>query len=209
MNKLLYFCSYTQKMNYLAHIFLSSNSGQTQIGNFIGDFVKGKSYQKYPDKISRGIVLHRKIDEFTDLHPVVCETIAMMRPDFGRYSGIILDMYFDYFLAINFHKYNPNRSLRLFSIRFYFFSILYYIHLPKKVKRFIFHFISTNRLEKYSSLEGLKQSLEIMSRHKSKAIRPDFTINYLQSNSEELEARFHQFFPDLVEFAESQQHFSD
>lgn len=187
-------------LNYLAHIFLSGNDPQVKIGNFIGDFVKGSRFNEYPPKIRQGIVLHRKIDEFTDSHPVVRETVNFIRPSFGRYSGVIADMYFDYFLAINFSSYS-SESLNVFAFRFYFLVIVNYKRLPVKVQGFIFHFISANRLKKYASIDGLKDSLQIMANYKSSAIEPDKTIQFLLENSDEIEKRFHSFFPDLIEFA--------
>jgi len=191
-------------LNYLAHIFLSGNSQRLQIGNFIGDFVKGSKLKSYPNEIRQGIVLHRLIDEFTDNHEVVKETINFVRPAFGRYSGIIVDMYFDYFLAKNFRKYSPNISLNLFAFKFYLAAILNYNYLPVRVKRFIFHLIFSNRLYKYSTLYGLEESLTIMSNHKVSAIKPDKTIQFLIENHEELEAKFFRFFPKLIEFANKQ-----
>jgi acyl carrier protein phosphodiesterase len=188
-------------LNYLAHIFLSGNDHKLQIGNFIGDFVKGSQFDAYPAKIREGIILHRKIDSFTDSHHIVKETIAILRPTFGRYSGIIADMYFDYFLANNFLTYSPQKSLNQFAHKFYFFIILNYTQLPDRVKKFIFHFISTNRLYQYSSLEGLHRSLEIMSDYKISAINPDATIAFLIENNDELEDKFHHFFPELIEFS--------
>ena len=86
-------------MNYLAHILLSGNDRRLQVGNFIGDFVKGTEYEQYPKRIKEGILLHRAIDSFTDNHPVFLETVDMLLPDFGRYSGIMADMFYDYLLA--------------------------------------------------------------------------------------------------------------
>ena len=57
-------------MNYLAHAFLSLNDDEIQLGNLIGDFVKGNKYERYPPKIKKGILLHRHIDSFTDHHQV-------------------------------------------------------------------------------------------------------------------------------------------
>ena len=192
-------------MNYLAHIFLSGNDSQLQIGNFIGDFVKGSRMNDYPERIRNGIILHRKIDSFTDSHVVVKETIIMLRPTFGRYSGIIVDMYFDYFLANSFSNYHLEKSLRIFSYHFYFFSLVYYKYLPDRVKGFIFHFITTNRLYKYAKLSGLKNSLEIMAAYKISAINPEKIIDYLIQNQDDLEKRFHLFFPDLVEYVKKEQ----
>ena len=197
---LLLFKTANATLNYLAHIFLSGNDHKLQIGNFIGDFVKGSKFNAYPAGIRKGIILHRKIDSFTDSHLVVKETVMLLRPAFGRYSGIIADMYFDYFLAINFSTYSSQKSLYLFAHRFYFFAFLNYNHLPIKVKRFIFHFISSNRLYKYASLDGLRRSLEIMAGYKIPALDPDKTIAFLMENHDELEHKFHQFFPDLIKY---------
>jgi len=191
-------------LNYLAHIFLSGNNAQMQIGNFIGDFVKGNHYEKYPLHIKRGILLHRKIDSFTDSHQIVKETIVLLRPTFGRYSAIILDMYFDYFLALNFSNYHSKISLNLFSLRFYFYIILHYNHLPPKVKGFIFHFIFTDRLSKYAKLDGLKSSLQIMSDYKIKALDPEKTILFLIQNHADLEKNFHLFFTDLIYYVQNE-----
>lgn len=170
------------------------------VGNFIGDFVKGSKYESYPSEIRRGILLHRKIDHYTDTHDVVKETVAMLRPEFGRYSAIVLDLYFDYFLANNFTKYSDHRSLKMFTYRFYFSVLLRYRYLPEKVKGFIFHFVGTNRLKKYETMEGLYESIEIMSRHKAPALNPQHIINYLNENQEELEMQFHCFFPQLIRY---------
>jgi acyl carrier protein phosphodiesterase len=175
-----------------------------QIGNFIGDFVKGSQFNDFPERIRKGIILHRKIDHFTDHHPVVTDTKAFIRPVFGRYSGIILDMYFDYFMAKNFNEYSMGKSLKFFAFKFYIAAVFNYKYLPTRVKGFIFHFITTNRLEKYSTLEGLKRSLEIMANHKVSAIKPNETIEFLIQNSVELEKQFKLFFPDLIEFVDKQ-----
>jgi len=72
------------------------------------------------------------------------------------------------------------------------------------VKGFIFHFITTNRLGKYSTIKGLKKSLEIMSNHKVSALKPDLIIGFLDEHSQEIETKFHLFFPDLIEFVAEQ-----
>jgi len=191
-------------LNYLAHIFLSGDDGSLQVGNFIGDFVKGSKLNSYPDRIRDGIRLHRGIDSFTDSHEVVRETVAFLRPDFGRYSAILVDMYFDYFLALDFAVYSPDESLKRFSMRFYFSVLIRYRHLPERVKGFIFHFVFTNRLTTYSTADGLKESLEIMARHKISALEPDKTITFMLENHDELRKRFHLFFPDLVDFVKNE-----
>ena len=184
-------------MNYLAHIFLSGNDRQLQVGNFIGDFVKGRSHENYPTRIQEGIILHREIDSFTDSHPAFLETVELMRPVFSRYSGIIADMYFDYFLASDFNRYSPERSLSRFTADFYLSVVLNYKWLPERVKGFIFHFIGTNRLKQYASYEGLQGSLHIMSLYKTSAINPELSIAFLKQNEETLRNHFQAFMPEV------------
>jgi len=180
-------------LNYLAHIYFSDSCRQVAVGNFIGDFVKGRRYKAYPSGIRKGILLHRQIDHFTDNHPAFKETVELLRPSFGRYSGIMADMYYDYLLASDFDRYGNGRSLDQFARNFYWSVLLYYWWLPKKVKGFIFHFIKTNRLKKYGTLAGLQQSLEIMSVHKSSAINPTLGIEFLAANESQLRNHFDQF----------------
>ncbi len=191
-------------MNYLAHIFLSGNDRQLQIGNFIGDFVKGKDYNYYPEKIRKGIILHRKIDHFADNHALYKESIDILKPDFGRYSGIITDMYSDFFLATEFQNYNQNIALKRFARNFYFSAFIYYRYLPQRVKNFIFHFIVTNRLLLYSEYDGLKDSLQIMSEYKTRAINPERTIDFLKSRETDLRSNFKLFMPEIIRYVNSE-----
>ncbi len=183
-------------MNYLAHIYLSGADRKVAVGNFIGDFVKGNSYDIYPLSFQKGILLHREIDHFTDTHPIFRETVDLIRPSFGRYSGIMVDMYYDYLLASDFDRYSNGQSLGKFSRNFYLSALLYYRWLPKKVKGFIFHFIRTNRLEEYATFDGLQYSLKIMSVYNSSAINPTLGIEVLRENEDELRRLFEIFMKD-------------
>ena len=144
-------------MNYLAHIFLSGDDRRVQIGNFVGDAVKGRAYENYPLGFREGILLHREIDDYTDHHPVVREVVDMLRGGFGRYSGVLTDIYFDHLLARSFQSYS-GQSLRWFAFGFYRALVLNYRHLPERFKGFLWHFILTNRLVRYASLSGIKRS---------------------------------------------------
>ena len=183
-------------MNYLAHIYFSGKNRKVAVGNFIGDFVKGNSYDKYPLSFQEGILLHREIDQFTDTHPIFRESVDLIRPSFGRYSGIMVDMYYDYLLASDFERYSNGQNLGKFSRNFYLSALLYYRWLPKKVKGFIFHFIRTNRLEEYATYDGLEYSLKIMSVYNSSAINPTLGIEVLAKNDAQLRKLFEIFIVD-------------
>lgn len=187
-------------MNYLAHIFLSGSHPEVKLGNFFGDFVKGSQFDHFPLRVRQGILLHRKIDEYTDAHPVFRETVGLLKPEFGRYSGIMADMYYDHLLAVSFDRYS-DVSLRCFAYSFYFHALLRYPLLPPRIKRFIFHFVTTNRLQQYASYRGLQTSLEIMRDRKSSAFQPELAIEVLDRNFDEMNDQFHRFFPQIQQFA--------
>ncbi len=58
-------------MNYLAHLHLGGPQPAQLLGSLYGDFVKGRLQGQWPDEIERAIQLHRRIDAFTDSHPLV------------------------------------------------------------------------------------------------------------------------------------------
>lgn len=183
-------------MNYLAHIFLSGSDRQVQLGNFIGDAVKGSAYKDYPQAVANGILLHRSIDAYTDNHPAVKAVIRSLKPHFGRYSAIITDIYFDYLLASRFAEFS-DITLKRYSRHFYFTIIRYYSILPGRFRRFMWHFIGTNRLYKYSTKSGIRRSLEIMIRVHSLEFSADDAILYLSGHEEELWNIFLPFFREL------------
>ena len=105
-------------MNYLAHLFLSGNHEMHALGNFIADDVKGKDWQQYPEEIQNGILLHRAIDTFTDSHPIFRKHVTLLFPDYRHYSRVIVDMYFDHFLAVYWNRFHP-LPLADFAQQFY------------------------------------------------------------------------------------------
>ena len=86
-------------MNFLAHAYLSFGHPEILVGNMISDFVKGKNRYEYPVGIQSGIELHRRIDHFTDMHEATKEGKEVFRKEYRLYSGALLDVVYDHFLA--------------------------------------------------------------------------------------------------------------
>ena len=188
-------------MNYLAHLYLSGNDKETIVGNFIGDYVKGKSYTKYPLKIQKGILMHRQIDSFTDNHPKFREAKKLLNDEYGLYSGIIIDFFYDHFLARNWDIYSK-RTLRDFAKKTRAVLLSHFFHLPVKVQRFLPFLIQNRRLESYANIDGIQQSLEIMSRYTSLPEKSQIAIEILKLNFEFLHENFSVFMLELIEFVE-------
>ena len=92
-------------MNFLAHIYLSDHNDDLAVGNFIADSVRGKDYLNFPAQIQKGILLHRAIDTFTDAHPIFRQSTKRLHSRYSHYSGVIVDIFYDHFLAKNWDIY--------------------------------------------------------------------------------------------------------
>lgn len=188
-------------MNYLAHILLSGDDRELQLGNFIADAVKGSAYNAYPQGVADGIRMHRAIDRFTDCHPAVRRAVGTLKPHFGRYSAVLLDVYFDYLLASRFADFSAI-PLRRFARRFYWTMIRRRQILPPRIKRFMWHFITTDRLTRYASLDGIHRSLEIMVSVHRMGISARDAADYLRDNEPWLREVFTPFFSELQAFCD-------
>ena len=193
-------------MNYLSHIYLSGESEEIILGNFIGDHVKGQQFLNYPPEVAKGIFLHRQIDSFTDSHPVVIECIVKLRPAFGKYSGIVIDIFLDHFLAVNWHDYSLEK-LSTFTKRFHAVLLANFFQLPTQVKLFVPFLIQHKRLQSYGTFEGIEKTLRIMSRHTSLPAETEFALRILEEEYLFFNDAFNRFFPEIILFIETKGEF--
>ena len=140
-------------MNFLAHAVLSFENPDLMVGNFIADFVKGKDYMHYPDQIKAGILLHREIDHFTDSHQLVLQSKRRLYEKYGHYSGVIVDMYYDHFLAANFFKFHSS-PLEPFTQMVYSTVGSNQDHLPEKAQYILNYMSKGNWLLSYAKITG-------------------------------------------------------
>lgn len=186
-------------MNYLAHLYLSGDNENVITGNFIGDYVKGKNYLKYPGKIREGIILHRQIDSFTDAHPRFREVKKLLRPEFGLFSGIITDLFYDHFLAANWSDFAPC-TLREFTQKMHSVLLSHFFYLPARVQGFLPTLIKNRRLESYATKDGMGHTLKIMSRYTSLPENSTDAIEIMEDNSDFLHKNFEAFMHEMIEF---------
>jgi acyl carrier protein phosphodiesterase len=188
-------------VNYLAHLYLSGESEEIKLGNFIGDYVKGNRHGKYPEKVAFGIILHRHIDSFTDRHPLVLKSKKLLQPAYGRHSGIVADVFFDHFLAAKWNEYSVH-TLRSFAKNAHAIFLSNFFILPLEVKQFLPFLIQHKRLESYSKKENLFHVLEIMSRHTSLPSNSHYAMQILSEEYSQFETLFKSFFAEIVEYVE-------
>ena len=187
-------------MNFLAHLFLSGDNEKIMVGNFIGDFVKGSQIEQYVAPIQKGIRLHRAIDAFTDQHLVVLESKKRLRSEFGHYSPVIVDVFYDHFVARDWAEYS-SESLLEFTNRFYNVMEKYDQIVPRAVNGMLHHMRIDNWLYNYQYLEGIDQALTGMSKRTKFQSNMEFATASLREHYTEFESEFRTFFPDLQAFA--------
>jgi acyl carrier protein phosphodiesterase len=187
-------------MNFLAHIYLSGKNEDYIIGNFIADSIKGKKYLSYPESVQKGILLHRAIDFYTDTHPVVRKSTSRLFPKHRHYSGVIVDIFYDHFLASSWQKFS-DIPLEEFIADFYDLLQKKKELLPGNIKGFLPFMIQENWLLSYSTKDGIANILNQMNLRTQKRGKMDEAIFKLESHYEEFKEEFFTFFPELVTFS--------
>jgi acyl carrier protein phosphodiesterase len=188
-------------MNFLAHIYLSGNSDEIRLGNFIGDYVKGKDYKNYPDEVRKGIILHRKIDTFTDAHPIVRNHKTFFYSQYHKYAGIITDIIYDHFLAQEWHMFSEV-MFKEYIQNTYEWLQNNIDKMPLEMKKFVPNFIRNNWLQSYYSIEGIQSVLIGMSKGTSLPAEYEFAIYILRKHYAEFKKDFLVYFPLLIEHVE-------
>lgn len=184
-------------MNFLAHLYLSGDSAQVMLGNFITDFIKGKALESYQRDVHLGILLHREIDSFTDRHRQVAASKKRLWHRHRHYSSVIVDIFYDHFLAKNWHEYS-NSSLQDFASHAYSTIKSFDNLLPPRAKQVLPHMMANNWLVNYGKLEGVNRALQGMARRTSFRSSMETAVEDLQQDYEHFENDFRIFFPELA-----------
>jgi acyl carrier protein phosphodiesterase len=187
-------------MNFLAHIYLSGSSDLIKIGNFMADGVRGNHYLAFDSEIQKGIILHRAIDTFTDAHPIFRKCTKRLHSEYHHYSGVIVDVFFDHFLAKNWETYSEE-PLESFVENFYTSLTAYENHLTEKAKMMQPFMIEQNWLLNYRSIDGIEKILTQMDRRTKNISMMRNSVTELKLYYSEFEQDFTNFFEELRAFS--------
>ncbi len=191
-------------MNYLAHIFLAQQSDQAMLGALLGDFVKASDTARYALPIQTDIILHRKIDSYTDSHPLVLDARRLFQPQHRRYAGILLDVFYDHVLSQHWSRYSDAPMQDLIA-RFYTALQAHESILPDKLQRALPYMVSQDWLGSYQDFAGVDFALRRVSQRLSKnghLLREG--IADLETHHAALSAGFLEFFPELIAYVAEQ-----
>lgn len=187
-------------MNFLAHIYLSGDNDLIKIGNFMADGIHGKNFDIFPKDIQKGIILHRAIDTFTDAHPIFRQSTKRLHPNYHHYSGIIVDIFYDHFLAKNWNIYSDEK-LDSFTQHFYQSLTDNYDVLTLKTQKLLPTLMAQNWLLTYQTIEGIEFILEKMDQRMKRDSIMRFSITELRIYYDEFENEFTTFFQELMDYS--------
>jgi acyl carrier protein phosphodiesterase len=184
-------------MNFLAHIYLSGENDLMKIGNFMADGIHGKHFDHFPKEIQKGIILHREIDTFTDAHPIFRQSTKRLHPNYHHYSGIIVDIFYDHFLAKNWSSYSAE-SLEQYTERFYQSLRDNYEFLNEKTQKMLPYLIQQNWLMSYQTIDGIENVLVKMDNRMKRNSIMRLSVAELRTYYAEFEQEFTTFFDAII-----------
>lgn len=187
-------------MNWLAHLFLSESNVESRLGNLLADIVKGADRQILNFQIQRGIECHQVIDKFTDNHIVVQRSKERIDSNYRRFSGVLVDIFYDHFLAKNWSDYS-NITLDEFTAEIYESFQAYQGQIPAIVSAVINRVATEDWLGSYRSVVGVENTLARISKRISRKLNRSFiltdAISELTTHYDAFEQDFQEFFPEL------------
>ena len=187
-------------MNFLAHIYLSGDNDLIKIGNFMADGIRGRQYEKYPLEIQKGIILHRAIDTFTDAHPIFRQSTKRLHQNYHHYAGVIVDVFYDHFLAKNWNTYSDER-LEDFVARFYQSLSDNKSVLSERTLMVMPYMFEQNWLVSYQTVEGINRILTQMDHRTKNLSKMRFATNELSEFYSKFENEFTKFFEELITYS--------
>lgn len=171
------------------------------IGNFIADHIRGNKFSHYSETIQKGIMLHREIDTFTDAHEIVRTSKRRLHERYNHYDGIIIDIFYDHFLAINWHMYSeiPLDTYvdSVYQLLQHNFNIL-----PDKTKHMLPYMIKYNWLYNYQFAKGIQEVLTGMNTRTKGKSQMNLATEDLLLYYEDFAQDFSLFFNDLKDFSD-------
>ena len=186
-------------MNFLAHFFLSGDDPALMTGNFLADFISNREVNELPEEIRRGIVLHRQIDQYTDAHAAVRQSIQRLYPRHRKYAPVLVDVYYDYFLIHNWAQFTKE-DFSAFRERAYAALRLYLPAMPPSLHPRVLGMVQADWLSSYGVDEGLEYTFMRMKSRTSMPEQLEGAVETLKVFREEMDAEFRWFFPEVLGF---------
>jgi acyl carrier protein phosphodiesterase len=183
-------------MNWLAHLHLSEPLPEFRLGNVLPDLLGARELAALPAEFQRGVTCHRRIDAFTDAHPCFRQSVARLAPPFRRFGGIIMDVFYDHLLAVNW-RVHANVPLRQAVDDFYHSFDVHRGELPVHVWPVLERMREQDWLGSYGDLAGVRLALNRIGCRLRQPRELDACGPELEQNYAVLAGDFARFYPEL------------
>src|SRR5690606_34877755 len=147
-----------RSMNFLGHLLVSGEAPLVIVGNFMADAVKGRDLSSWSAGLRKGIRMHRRIDSFTDNHPLTLQGRERLRAHAGKYAGVALDLFYDHALAVSWHRLSEE-PLADFAQRMYGLLERHAHLMPARTQYMLPHMVRNDWLTSYATIPGLARAL--------------------------------------------------
>lgn len=186
-------------MNFLAHLMLSAPTPEAWLGSVLPDLLHSRVPPNLPPTVRAWATMHLKIDGFADHHPTFQRSCERISGGFARYAGVLIDVFYDHFLARHWAAYHP-LPLETFAARVYggWREVLSLV--PGPVAERLASMETEDWLPRYRDLEGVTDALTRLAARSRHAAPLQNALAELTSNDQPLAADFAAFFPELVAF---------
>jgi acyl carrier protein phosphodiesterase len=166
----------------------------------MADGIRGNDYSQFPNDVIKGILLHRQIDTFTDSHPIYRQSKHRLHEKYGHYSGVIMDILYDHFLAKNWHNYSEEKLEDYVAVFYKSLEDNFEI-LSDKTKKMMPYLIDQNWLVSYQTIAGIEKILFQMDYRTKHRVNMQEAIVELQEYYSQFEDEFTLFFAELIQFS--------
>jgi acyl carrier protein phosphodiesterase len=187
-------------MNFLAHLYLAGDCPERLVGQMMADFVRGRVSEELGDGIRAAIQAHRRIDAFSDRHPVVLRSKRRSGEENRRYAGVAVDLFYDHFLARHWERFSPV-ALEAFTHAAYETLLAREAIFPERMALVVRRMAAQDWLGSYREVEGIGCALRGISRRCRRENRLPEGVRDLRAHYAAFEDDFLTFFPEVVRFS--------
>ena len=188
-------------MNWLAHLRLSPADPLLRLGNLCGDFVRGTDPATLHPDLQRGIAQHRAIDRFVDAHPIVRTSRERLDPGARRFAGVLVDVFYDHFLARDWHRHGDGGPLAAFAAGVHDDLERHRTLLPPRLVSALPWLKAQGWLAGYAQVDGIDAVVRRMAGRLSRPSPLADGAAELRAHYDALDIDFAAFWPELVAFA--------
>lgn len=184
-------------MNWLAHLLLSEPDPEFRLGNVLADFLPPPVLDALPAGFRRGVDCHRRIDRFTDTHPLVRRSWRRLDgcPQ-RRFAPALVDVFYDHVLAREWEQHGAG-AFTDFTAGVYRDVFALAPQVPSPARERLVQMSAEDWLGSYRELGGIRHALARMDLRLRRPADLAGAAGELEAQYAGFRADFDGFFPEL------------